>query len=362
MNETWNTLLTQQGAQFEQGRVQTYTSLDIELAATRHHSVFCDLSHEGLILVSGEDAVAFLQGQFSNDVLTLTTDLAINSAQWNSWSSPKGRMLATFLMWRDVSGNAELSQSGVFLQLPRALQPAIQKRLGMFVLRSKVKLEDQSEKWIRLGIADHDAKRLEANIYAAIGMASTADLTPMQTVHTPLGHLIRLSPHRFEIVTTVENALQIWQKLSAVGKPVGAPVWEGFAIREGIITIQPETQDAFVAQMANFELIGGVNFKKGCYPGQEIVARTQYRGILKRRMVWVHGQATAMPKLGDPVYAPEFGDQAAGQIANIAPSAEGGFDALVVAQLASISANSLRLTSVQGEALTIQPLPYLYPA
>ena len=347
MNESWATTLTQHGAQFENGRVQTYTSLRAELAAAEDGTVFCDLSHEGLILASGDDAAAFLQGQFSNDVLALAADSASGTAQWNSWSSPKGRLLATFLMWR--------GKQGVFMQLPRALQPAIQKRLGMFVLRSKVKLDDISDQWVKLGVADRNANRLEANIRAAFGPIS---LAPMQTTHTALGRIIRLSPHRFEVVASVGNAALIWQQLSALATPVGAPVWEGFAIREGIITILPDTQDAFVAQMANFELIGGVNFKKGCYPGQEIVARTQYRGILKRRMVWVHGKAEIMPKPGDSIYAPEFPDQAAGQIANIAPSLDGGFDALVVAQLESINANSLRLTGIDGQALAIQPLPY----
>ena len=356
MNESWATTLTQHGAQFENGRVQTYNSLHTELTAAEDGTVFGDLSHEGLILASGDDAIAFLQGQFSNDVLILTTDGEgerksegkNSNAQWNSWSSPKGRLLATFLMWR--------GKQGVFMQLPRALQPAIQKRLSMFVLRSKVKLDDISSQWVKLGIADRNANRLEANIHEALG---SIDLAPMQTTHTALGRIIRLSPHRFEVVASIENAALIWQKLSTLATPVGAPVWEGFAIREGIITILPETQDAFVAQMANFELIGGVNFKKGCYPGQEIVARTQYRGILKRRMVWVHGKAEIMPKPGDSIYAPEFPDQAAGQIANIAPSLDGGFDALVVAQLESINANSLRLTdAADGQALSIQSLPY----
>ena len=347
MNETWHNTLTISGAQFSEGRVGTYSSLPAELVASREGTVFCDLSHEGLILAAGDDAITFLQGQLSNDVAALTE----STAQWNSWSSAKGRLLATFLLWR--------GQQGIFLQLPRALQAAMQKRLGMFVLRAKVKLADASDEWIKIGIADRDADRLEASIRAVFGAIT---LLPMQSIALPLGRIIRLSPQRFEVIASVENAANIWQKLCAIARPVGATVWDGFAIRDGIITVLPETQDAFVAQMANFDLIGGVNFKKGCYVGQEIIARTQYRGILKKRMVRVHGRSATMPKPGDSVYAPEFGDQAAGQIANVAPDADdhtaGGFDALVVAQLASIKANSLRLTSVEGESLNILPLPY----
>ena len=316
MNETWLQTLNTLGAQFNEGRVASYSSIGHELAASTEGTVFCDLSHDGLIVVSGDDAVAFLQGQFSNDVAALTT----TSAQWNSWSSPKGRMLATFLMWRQHDENSDNSSENIYLQLPRSLQAAIQKRLSMFVLRSKVKLTDASDTLIKIGIADRDAKRLQAQLEASIGAAfgGIADIsfTPMQTVETPPGslkaRLVCLSPNRFEIMTPLENAVEIWQKLSTVAKPVGALVWDGFAVRDGIITVLPETQDAFVAQMANFELIGGVNFKKGCYVGQEIIARTQYRGILKRRMALTHLEATTAPQPGDKVYSEKFGDQACG--------------------------------------------------
>ena len=370
MNESWLQILNANGAQFGEGRVESYSSIQDELAAAIDATVFCDLSHEGLIAASGEDAIAFLQGQLSNDVAALTT----TTAQWNSWSSPKGRMLATFLMWRqhenssDIingSSNESNNESGnevIYLQLPRSLHAAIQKRLSLFVLRSKVKLVDASDSLIKIGIADRNVTRLESRVSAVFG-----DITrsPMQTIATPLGRLIRLSGNRFEVVTPIESAAKIWQRCLAIAKPVGAPVWNGFAVRDGIITVLPETQDAFVAQMANFELIGGVNFKKGCYVGQEIIARTQYRGILKKRMVLVHGHVAdsgkagnPVPKPGDPVFAREFGDQVAGQIANVAPTIGGGFEALAVAQLESIKANSLRLQSLTGAALDIAPLPY----
>ncbi|MBL8511680.1 MAG: folate-binding protein, partial [Betaproteobacteria bacterium] len=139
---------------------------------------------------------------------------------------------------------------------------------------------------------------------------------------------------------------------------VGAPVWDGLASREGLLTVLPETQDQFVPQMVNFDRVGALSFKKGCYPGQEIVARTQYRGILKRRMAWVHGDSDPAPKPGDPVFAAAFGDQAAGQVAEVAPAPAGGFDALVVAQIEAIQSDSLRLISPDGAILKVMPLPY----
>jgi hypothetical protein len=340
MNDRWNQELSRFGAHFDEGRVAHYGKPDAERAAAGSGTVLCDLSHEGLMAISGEDAVAFLHGQFTNDVLALTDGVA----QWNGWCSPKGRLLATFLLWQ--------SKQGFLLQLPRALQPAIQKRLQMFVLRSRVTLEDASARWVRFGVAGPAAATI---VRGAMGALPDGLL---QTVHTDAGRVIRLSAQRFEIVAGINHALRLWAACAENAVPAGATAWDLAMIRDGLISIRPETQDQFVPQMANFELAGGVSFKKGCYPGQEIVARTQYRGILKRRMARVHGVGPGLPRPGDSVYAAEFGDQAAGMIANVAPAPEGGFEALVVAQLDSIRADSLRLENVNGPPLQVLPLPY----
>jgi len=125
------------------------------------------------------------------------------------------------------------------------------------------------------------------------------------------------------------------------------------------VQVVPGTQEEFVPQMANYELIGGVSFKKGCYPGQEIVARTQYRGILKKRAVRVRSATPLAP--GESVYSGAFGDQSAGLIANVAPSPEGGFEALVVAQLEAIAKGELHHGSLAGPPLAILSLPYPLP-
>jgi len=341
MSERWISHLTDQGARFADGRVASFGDSHAELRAAGIQPAICDLSHDGLILASGEDAAQFLHAQLSNDVLAL----AEGQAQWNSWCSPKGRMLATFLLWR--------GRQGYFLQLPRALQAAIQKRLQMFVLRSKVTLTDAGIEWVRFGIGGNGTAALLEQVLGSVPAGI------MTSVHVQGGRLIRLSAERFEFIASADDAIALWQELSANAKPVGAPVWDSLAIREGILTVLPATQDAFVPQMANFELIGGLSFKKGCYPGQEIVARTQYRGILKKRLARVH--INAMVAAGDSVYAVEFGDQVAGTIAAAAPSIEGGTDALVVAQIESLKANSLRLSALDGVPVVVRPLPYAVP-
>jgi len=266
----------------------------------------CDLSPlNALLRVSGDDAADFLHNQFINDVKALPA----GSAQWNGWCTPKGRLLATFVLARDAQGFS--------LMLPAAFAEAFAKRLRMFVLRSKVKVEDISASTPRFGL-----------------LGGTM----------PQG-VFRLGESRgFAFGEAPE------------GRAATLDDWTLSLIRDGIVQVVPGTQEEFVPQMANYDLVGGVSFKKGCYPGQEIVARTQYRGILKKRAVRVHSSAALAP--GESVYSDAFGDQSAGTVANAAPSPEGGFEALVVAQLDAIAKGDLRLGSLAGTPLTIQPLPY----
>lgn len=341
MNPHWQNHLELQGARFNDGRVADFGDPENERKALNAGAIVCDLSHLGVIRVAGEDAASFLHNQLSNDVLAL----ANGDAQRTSWCSPKGRMLVTPLLWREDAQT-------YCLQLPRALLAAIQKRLQMFVLRAKAKLADASDDSVRIGIGSVDGSAAKSLIHAVFGAVPES----MKSIAHELGRVIAVSPTRFEIIATPKNARAIWQQLSASARAAGAESWDVLAIRDGVIEVLPETQDQFVPQMANLELIGGVSFKKGCYPGQEIVARTQYRGILKRRTIRIHIEGTTRPALGESLYAAEFGDQAAGQIANVAAAPEGGFDALVVAQIENIKAGSLKLAG--GTPWKMAALPY----
>ena len=280
-----------------------------------------DLSNNAVLSVSGDDAAAFLQGQLTNDVEAL----GVNRAQWNGWCSPKGRLLATFLLVR--------RPDGYLLMLPAEIAGPIAKRLGMFVLRSKVKIADVSDRYARRGI-----------------IGRRAGPAPMEVVEDEGAILVGLEPGRIVALMPPERALT---------PNAGADAWELAAIRAGVPTITAATQEAFVPQMANFELVGGVSFKKGCYPGQEIVARMQYRGGLKRRMAIAHVDGTERPQPGQGVYSAAFGEQAAGTIVNAAPAPEGGFDALVVAQIESLDRRDLRWKSPDGPGLEVRSHPPL---
>lgn len=305
--------------------------------SARDGAIVADLSHNALLAISGDDATAFLHGQFTNDVQALQP----GAAQWNGWCSAKGRLLATFLLVKRADE--------YLLMLPAEIAPAFVKRLGMFVLRSKVKVADVSAEWKRVGVAGEKAN---AAIAASLGSVPQ----PMHLQQRDGVLCIALDARRFVVLS---QAVDVREKLGSNATPATAEEWEWAGIQAGIPTIVAATQEAFVPQMANFDLVGGVSFRKGCYPGQEIVARTQYRGGLKRRMARGHVDSPSGPRPGDSVYSPAFGDQAAGTIVQAARAPEGGFDLLVVAQIESLQSGGLRLGSPEGPAIELRYVPVL---
>ena len=308
-----------------------------ELGAAHPGTLVADLSHNALLRVSGDDAAEFLHNQFTNDVQAL----AVGASQWNGWCSPKGRLLATFLLSR--------TRDGLLLMLPAEIAAATAKRLGMFVLRSKVRIEDASPQLARIGFAGETAGATVARLWG-----HTPE--PMRSVEGEHGTCVALDAGRFVIYAPAATAPRTLDLLAEHAKRVGADAWAWTMVHAGIPIIVAATQEAFVPQMVNFDLVGGVNFKKGCYPGQEIVARTQYRGILKRRMALAHSEAATLAP-GQRVFSKALGDQAAGEIVNAAPSPGGGTDFLVVAQLESLASGDLHLDSPDGRPIEIRRRP-----
>jgi len=341
MNEFWHNHLRACGAIFEHRHVAHFGALDREWAAVKTDTVLSDLSHLGLIGFSGDDTQTFLQGQLTSDVRQVTP----NHAQYSSHCTPKGRMLANFLLWQNVGGD-------YLMQLPAELQASTQKRLGMFVLRSKVKVRDAGNELVRIGLAGSGAEALLQKHFP------TLPHDPMGATNTDSMSLIRLSAERFQINVQPEHAAALWDALKQSSTPVGVGVWQWLEIRAGIPTITAATQEQFVPQMVNYERIGGVNFKKGCYPGQEIVARTQYLGKLKRHMCLAHIATPDAPVAGDELYSADMEGQASGMIVNAERSPDDGFDVLAAIQISSAEAGPVHWKTSDGPALELLPLPY----
>lgn len=341
MIDSWKTFLQSQGAAIEADSVLHYGDPAAERAAATDGTIVADLSQLGVIALRGEDTPAFLQGQLSNDVRALHAD----SAQWSGYCNPKGRLLGNFLAWRQGEDYC--------LQLSGDILAGVLKRLSMFILRAKVQARDASDENVRLVVAGRQAL---AAVTAAMGAVPEA---AMHSVAGEAGQVIRLGDDKFVLSIAPECAAAVWQVLRQSATPVGAPVWDWLRLNAGIPMIVAATQELFVPQMVNLEVIGGVSFQKGCYPGQEIVARSQYLGKLKRRMFLAHVDAEAAP--GDPLYSADMDGQATGTVVNAAPAPAGGFDVLAVAQVESANTQTLHLKAADGAALTLKPLPYALP-
>lgn len=343
MNTEWKTVIEAAGAVIESGGVRHFGNPSREQQTLATGTVIADLSHTGLIAVRGPDAATFLQNQFSNDV----REASQNHSQMSAYCNPKGRILACFRIF--------MRDDVYYLRMPRELIDATLKRLRMFVLRAKVTLEDASDTLVRIGIASpHGATELKDILG---DLPEDVD----GAIHNNGLTVIRLpgAQPRFEIAGEFAAAKDIWNKLSVHATPVGASVWDLLDIRAGIPTIYAATSEAFVPQMVNLHLVNGVSFKKGCYPGQEIVARMHYLGTLKRRMYLAHILSDTAPQPGDALYGSGTENtQSIGAIVTAQPAPEGGFDALAVMEIKAVENNSVHLRSSGGAALAFRELPY----
>ena len=319
------------------------SELSAALRAARDAAVVCDLAALSVIAIEGPDAASFLQGQLSSDVNALTED----RCQLSTHNSPKGRMLANFVLWREPGPR-------YFALLPGDLAESARKRLGMYVLRAKVTLRDASADTVRLGIGGPGAGNA---LRAALGVAPPMFAVARAGAATVLG----LPGSRYCVIAAADGATAVREALHANAAPAPFAAWQWLTIRAGVPVVTAATQDLFVAQMANLDVLGGVDFRKGCYTGQEIIARMQYLGRLKERLFAFHAVADAVPP-GARLYSSAFPGQPCGTVVNAAAAPDGGCDLTAVLQLAAAESGDVRLDAGDGPLLTPLPLPYALPA
>ena len=290
------------------------------------------LSHLGVIRAAGPDAANFLHGQLTQDFALLDA----SEARLAALCTAKGRMIASFV---GIRPEPDL----VLLVCSRDILAATLKRLSMYVLRAKAKLSDASNEFVLYGMAGT----------ALIANGVDAGAPPGRSSAVGAAHAVTLYPS-----DGVPRALWIAPAGSAApqGAALDPALWSWSEVRSGIVTLSTPVVEAFVPQMLNYESVGGVNFKKGCYPGQEIVARSQFRGTLKRRTYVV--QASDEVAAGDEVFAANDAAQPVGTVAQAAPAPGGGWAALISIQIAAVDAGGLHARSADGPALTVEPLPY----
>ncbi len=315
------------------------------------------LPDHGLLSLTGDDRVRFLHSMTTNDVERQSA----SQARWHGLCTPKGRLLATMLAWRDPAA--------IWLLLPRPQAEPVRKRLSMYVLRAKVKVEDRSDAHAVLGLCGERA----GEVLAALGLpapaalevaqaaldgnpdapATVVGLAPIVTVGSGAASL-----RRWLLTVPAGSLATLWPRLAASLQPVGSAAWRWTDVRSGVARIVPATVERFVPQMINFDTIGGVSFDKGCYPGQEIVARSHYLGKVKRRVFLAHLDG-AEPAPGTEIFAGAA--DPVGVVALAAPAPGGGTDLLFEAQAAAFAQGGAPLR-IGDRALRIEPLPYALPA
>ncbi|MDP2092591.1 MAG: folate-binding protein [Hydrogenophaga sp.] len=290
------------------------------------------LPHLGVIRVHGADAAKFLHGQLTQDFSLL----GLSEARLAAFCSAKGRMQASFVGFK-------LSHDDILLVCSRDLLPATLKRLSMFVLRAQAKLSDASDAFALWGVAGP---------------------TPVDVPQTPWSHTTGPDgAHGVRLYPGAGVARALWVlpvQDGAASQPTGPLLetahWAWLDVMSGVATVTQPIFEAFVPQMLNYESVGGVNFKKGCYPGQEVVARSQFRGTLKRRAYLV--QADAPLAVGQEVFHSSDTEQPCGTVAAAAPCPGGGWHAVVSMQTRAAEAGMLNAVGPQGPALALLPLPY----
>ncbi|MES2633663.1 MAG: folate-binding protein [Pseudomonadota bacterium] len=289
------------------------------------------LQHLGVIRVEGDDSASFLQGQLTNDFVLLNQD----EARLAAYCTPKGRMQASFIGFK-------LASNDIVLVMSRDILAPTLKRLSMFVMRARTKLRDATAEFNLYGIAGDAVAQVGPGLQGPWSRVTVGD-----------ANVVGLYPS-----DGAPRAL--WVAPSGSAPPAGAPLdeaaWLLSEVRSGIATITAPLVEALVPQMLNYESVGGVNFKKGCYPGQEIVARSQFRGTLKRRAYLAHGYSDM--RAGDEVFHESDLAQPCGVVAQAAANPGGGWDAIVSMQIAASQQGTLTVGKADGPAIRVEPPPY----
>jgi folate-binding protein YgfZ len=303
------------------------------------------LEHLGIIRVTGADAASFLQGQLTNDVALL----GMNESRLAAFCSAKGRMQASFTIYKRPALDTAQTTPDIYMVCSRDILASTLKRLSMFVMRAKVKLTDVTAEFSIFGLTGNTINLIAAQ---AINTPATAlfNTSTVIALHPAMGQ------SRALCLTPVGDA-------APKGDALSTELWNWGEVHAGIATITAPIVEAFVPQMLNYESVGGVNFKKGCYPGQEVVARSQFRGTLKRRAYVVQIDSTdTQPVVGQEVFHDSDAEQACGMVVQVAKNpatdSSGGYSAIVSMQVSATVGGKLTLGSASGADITLLPLPY----
>lgn len=342
MNTEWQEFLLSQNATIHNNCVSSFGATIDEEQSAYSKLVLADLSHYALIEASGDDVVEFLQGQLTNDTKLINDKLS----QLSAYCNPKGRILANFRIFK--------RNEHYLLSLPADTSEATLKRLRMFVMRSKVELIDSSDTLIHVGIAGMNAPAKLNELFKTL-----PQLTDEACYENDIT-LIKLAGElpRYEAYGSLQSIKQLWEQLQNEAQLIGENSWNLLTVRAAIPEIVAATVEEFVPQMVNLQAINSLSFTKGCYPGQEVVARMHYLGKLKRRLFHGYLDSDTLPQAGQAIYAAAENKEKAGQIVSASWSKDHKIELLAVLKIDKAEGGPLYLDSENQTAIEFLPLPY----
>ncbi|MDJ0957534.1 MAG: hypothetical protein QNI91_11770 [Arenicellales bacterium] len=317
-----------------------YREFELEQTARQENEFVCDLSHLGFLRAAGSDAVEFLHGQLTNDLKKLPQI----ESQLAGYCTPKGRVLGIFRAFYD--------QHSLVLQVHKDTISLCLERLRKFILRAKVDLSVDTE-IDSFGVVGGESSGHLEKIIGALPQNNNEchqvdGLTIICYQNSPFP--------RYQVIGTLSALTPVWQKFDGLCPKLGSWSWASVDIEQGLATVFSITSEQFTPQMVNMDITGAVSFNKGCYPGQEIVARTHYLGKLKTRMILGNVDTNTSPLPGDKVYATD-GEQSIGLVVDATPGKQ-GYDLLATARLEYVHKDGLQLRNGTATAIEIGKLPY----
>ncbi|HKL78389.1 MAG TPA: hypothetical protein VJ985_08535 [Gammaproteobacteria bacterium] len=342
MATPWQQHLDRLGSHCEDGRVQDFGDAAAELqAAAAGETLLADLSHRALLTATGSEVLSFFQGQLTNDALAAADGHPVLAAHL----TPKGRVLASLLLFPLAEGYA--------VDFAEDMLEPLAKRLRMFVLRADVHIHEAGADWVRFGLTGPDAEA------AACAAAGVDRLDPAGTTHGPQATVVTLPGPQaaYAVIAAPTSAEEAWERAAEWARAVGDPAWRLARIRAGVPDLGAATSEQFIPQEVNLEELGGISYTKGCYTGQEVVARTKHLGRRKRRLYRVRTEAVL--ESGQAVYGE--GEQSQGRVVTAAPLPGGGSEALAVLRLESAEGAASLVPEGDAQApLTRLELPYAF--
>jgi len=339
MKAAWKTFLIDQGAEFEEDKLVSFGNPNRERRIAPQGAVLSNLADRGLLEVSGEDAVSFLQNQLTNDI----TKISETVHQLTAWCNPKGRIIANFRAFK--------RGQSIYLIMAKDLVETVMTKLSRYVMMSKVTISDATESLVHFGYAgenaEHDLKLILDNVPTA----------PDETLNLGALSILRLPGNtpRFEVFGDVTEASKLWSQCNVRAAPVSSQAWDFMNIRAGRPVVTAPCSEEWIPQMLNFIAIEGVDFQKGCYPGQEVVARLNYLGKTKRRMYHLLIETDKVPACNDSIVNAQGTE--VGKIINAVANPDDLVECLAVLKIAGSEA-PMFLSKSEGPAISLLELPY----